>query len=163
MSTSLINSLLLVSVTFLYAGYNLFIKMSGNHVPDTATTTVVATICLQIAALFVSLLFLICLFIQGGHSFRVGAAAYQWAFVAGICIGLAEVGYFYLFSDLHGSGPMDANVAIPVIVSGTIALAMVFSFFALKEQFSTKQLIGCFLFVCGIVLFFIDARSAASG
>jgi len=157
-----INVLLLIGVTFLYAGYNLFIKMSGSQLPETATTTIVATICLQIAALLVSLFFLICLVIQGGHSFHISTAAYQWAVVAGICIGMAEVGYFYLFSDLQGSGPMAANVAIPVIVSGTIALAMVFSFLVLKEQFSAKQLIGCLFIVCGMVLFFIDARSVVS-
>ena len=158
MSTNLISILLLAGVTFLYAGYNLFIKMSGSQVPDTATTTVVATICLQIAALLVSLVFLMCLFIKGGHSFRLSTGTYQWAVVAGVCIGMAEVAYFYLFAGLHGSSPMAASIAVPVIVSGTIAVAMVFSYFVLKEPVGLTQLAGCFLIVCGIVLFFVDAR-----
>lgn len=161
MSTNLVSVLLLVGVTFLYSGYNLFIKLSGSQVPEAATTTVLATICLQVAALLVSLVFLICLLIKGGQSFQLGTGAYQWAIVAGVCIGMAEVGYFYLFADIQGSSPMAANIAIPVIVSGTIAVAMVFSFFVLKEQVSTNQLIGSFLIVCGIVLFFIDTRSVA--
>ena len=49
---------LLAAVTLLYAGYNLLIKLSGAHVPASATTTVLATLCLQIAALSTSLLFL---------------------------------------------------------------------------------------------------------
>jgi len=156
LSSNFINILLLAGVTFLYAGYNLFVKMSGSHVPETATTTVLATICLQVAALLVSLVFLICLVVKGGQSFQLSTSAYQWAIVAGVCIGMAEVGYFYLFADLQSSKPMAANVAIPVIVSGTIAITMVFSFFVLKEQAGIKQLAGCFLIVCGIVLFFID-------
>ena len=163
MSTNLISILLLIGVTFLYSGYNLFIKMSGSEVPEAATTTVLATICLQLAALLVSLVFFVCLLIKGDQSFALSASAYQWAIVAGVCIGMAEVGYFYLFTDLHGSSPMAANMAIPVIVSGTIAVAMVFSFFVLKEQVGKNQLIGSFLMVCGIVLFFVDARSVASG
>ncbi len=43
--------LLLVTVTTLYAGYNLLIKVSVSHVPAAATSTIVATICLQVAAL----------------------------------------------------------------------------------------------------------------
>ena len=34
--------LLLITVTVLYAGYNLFIKASGAHVPEMATTTIAA-------------------------------------------------------------------------------------------------------------------------
>ena len=43
--------LLLISVTVLYSGYNLLIKVSASHVPEAATTTIQATICLQLAAL----------------------------------------------------------------------------------------------------------------
>jgi hypothetical protein len=38
--------LLLVTVTALYAGYNLPIKVSASHVPVAATSTIVAMICL---------------------------------------------------------------------------------------------------------------------
>ena len=58
---------------------------------------------------------------------------------------------------------MAAGVAIPVIVGGTIAVAMVFSFFVLREQLGVSQLIGSLLIVCGIVLLFINAKPAISG
>ena len=163
MSINLVSMVLLVSVTFLYSGYNLFIKMSGSQVPEAATTTVLATICLQVAALVVSLVFLICLIVKGGQTFRLNTGAYQWATVAGVCIGMAEIGYFYLFAGLQGSSPMAAGVAIPVIVGGTIAVAMVFSFFVLREQLGVSQLIGSLLIVCGIVFLFINAKPAISG
>jgi len=155
MNTSSFSIGLLVVITVLYAGYNLFVKVSASHVPLSATSTVLATIALQITALVVSLLFLGVLLIQGGHSFQLNGGAYAWAVVAGLCIGMAEIGYFYLFGGLNGTTPMSASVAIPVIVSGTVVLALVFSVVALKEQIGWNQLLGSFVIVCGIFLFFI--------
>ena len=57
---------LLVFTTAMYADYNLFIKAAGTQVPPVATTTIAATICLQIAALSTSLLFLGLLAAKGG-------------------------------------------------------------------------------------------------
>ncbi len=145
---------LLILVTVLYAGYNLLVKVSGNHVLSTATTTVMAAICLQLAALLVSLIFLGLLIVKGGHSFQLGGATYVWAGLAGLCIGLAEIGYFYLFGNLAGSKSMDASTAIPVIVSGTIMIAMLFSVLILNEKIGWHQILGCLLIVCGIIVSF---------
>ena len=48
---------LLLAITVLYAGYNLLVKVSSSHVPASATSTVLATICLQLAALAASVVF----------------------------------------------------------------------------------------------------------
>ena len=45
---------LLLAVTVLYAGYNLLVKVSSSHVPAVATTPILATIALQVAAIAVS-------------------------------------------------------------------------------------------------------------
>ncbi len=74
--------LLLVTVTTLYAGYNLFIKVSAAHVPATATSTIAATICLQIAALMTSILFLSIALIRGGQVLQLTWGAYAWAAAA---------------------------------------------------------------------------------
>jgi len=58
--------ILLVSVTLLYAGYNLFVKVSSGHVAEKVTSTVLATTCLQYTALLVSTLFAIHLPRKGG-------------------------------------------------------------------------------------------------
>ena len=63
--------LLLLLVTVFYASYNLLVKMSGAAVPPTATTTIVATICLQIAALATSLAFAAALVVKGGEVFTL--------------------------------------------------------------------------------------------
>jgi hypothetical protein len=47
--------------------------------------------------------------------------------LAGLCIGGAEIGYLYLFGGIGISKPMPANIAIPVIVSGTTAVPLTFS------------------------------------
>ena len=46
--------LLLLAITVIYAGYNRLVKVSSNYVPEPATSTVLATICLQRAALAAS-------------------------------------------------------------------------------------------------------------
>ena len=148
-------AMLLTIVTFLYAGYNIFVKFSGGHVPASATTTVLATVCLQLAALLVSLTFLGVLAVRGGHEFSLSAAAYSWAIVAGICIGAAEIGYFYLFGGIGGSEPMRASLAIPAIVSGTIVISLLLSVLVLRETFDRMQLFGSALIVLGIVVLFL--------
>lgn len=145
---------LLILVTVFYAGYNLLVKVSGNQVPVTATTTIMATICLQLAALGVSLVFLGMLALKGGHSFQLGGATYFWAVLAGLSIGLAEIGYFYLFGNHAGHEPMAASKAIPVIVSGTIMIALLFSVMILNEKIGWSQIFGSLLIVIGIVVSF---------
>ncbi len=85
--------LLLVTVTALYAGYNLLIKVSVSHVPVTATSTIVATIFLQLAALTTSVVFLSVIMIRGGQVLQLSWAAYLWAAAAGLCIGGAKWWY----------------------------------------------------------------------
>ena len=153
--------ILLAGVTVFYAGYNLFIKLSGGHVPAEATTTILATICLQLAALSTSALFFSVLTFRGGHVFTLSMGSYFWAAVAGVCIGGAEIGYLYLFGGVGLSKPMAASVAIPTIVSGTIVIALLFSYFVLKETIAWNQMMGSFLIVFGIILFFVKAQASA--
>ena len=146
--------LLLTAITALYAGYNLLVKVSSNHVPESATTTVLATICLQLAALAASGTFALVLLARGGQVLKLSTTAYVWAAVAGLCIGLAEIGYFYLFFGVGGTGPVAANVAVPVIVTGTVVLTMLLSFFALRESLGAMQIAGTVVVVIGIAMIF---------
>ena len=148
--------LLLLAITLLYAGYNLFVKVSSGHVPAAVTSTVLATICLQLAALAVSGAFALLLLARGGQVLALSPAASAWAVAAGLCIGLAEIGYFYLFRGVGGGGPVAAGVAVPVIVTGTVVLTMLFSYFALQEPLGALQLAGTALVVLGVVLIFAD-------
>ncbi len=154
--------ILLTAVTLLYAGYNLFVKLSGEHVPLDATTTIFATVCIQLAALTTSGLFWLYLMTRGDQVFALSSGSYFWAIVAGICIGGAEIGYLYLFGGVGLSKPMAASVAIPTIVSGTIVIAMLFSFLVLNEAISFTQILGACFIVGGIILMFIKGSGAAT-
>lgn len=145
---------LLVAVTIFYAGYNLLIKVSGIHVPAAATTTILATICLQVAALLASTLFLGFLALQGGQVFSLSPRAYLWAALAGLCAGSAEITYFYLLSGVGFARPMAASIVIPTVVSGTILIALLFSAFVLGEKIAWTQILGGLLIGLGIVTVF---------
>lgn len=152
--------LLLFAITVLYAGYNLLVKVSSNYIPASATSTVLATICLQIAALAASGTFALLLLARGGHVLKLSAAAYAWAAGAGLCIGLAEIGYFYLFRGVGGGGPAAASVAVPVIVTGTVVLTMLLSAFALRESLGAMQVAGTVVVVIGIAMIFSGGLSS---
>jgi drug/metabolite transporter (DMT)-like permease len=151
---------LLVAITSLYAGYNLLVKVSGIYVPPAATTTILATICLQLTALLASGLFLGFLALRGEQVFSLSPRSYLWAALAGLCIGTAEIGYFYLFGGVGLARPMAAGVAIPTIVSGTVVITLFFSAFILGEKITWNQILGGFLIVLGIATaFFGNAAS----
>ena len=152
--------ILLTTITVLYAGYNLLIKVSSNYVPVSATSTILATICLQVFALAASSMFALLLVARGGHDLKLSATAYFWAAGAGLCIGLAEIGYFYLFRGVGGTGPVAANVAVPAIVAGTIVLTMLLSAFALKESIGLMQVAGIFVVFIGISMIFAGGFSS---
>ena len=153
--------ILLLGVTSLYAGYNLLVKVSSGHVPAVATTPIFATIALQTAALAVSAVFAAGLVLRGGHVLAVSPAALAWAVAAGLCIGAAEIGYFYLFRGVGGAPPMAANVVIPIVVSGAIVLTLLVSWLVFREPFTWVRVVGAALVVVGVVILFVGPARAA--
>ena len=150
---------LLCLITVLYAGYNLFIKVSGGHVPEDASTTLLATVCVQVFALLSSSIFFVFLSVQGGHSFRLSQPVYLYAAAAGLCIGAAEIGYFYLFGGVGGIKPMAANVAIPAIVTGTIVITVIVAHVLFHEHLTPWQIGGAVLVAGGIAMLFLGGRA----
>ncbi len=148
---------LIAVITALYACYNLFVKVSSDFVPVNATTTILATICLQVAALFASICFLTFLVARGGQVLALSTRAYLWAAGAGLCIGVAEICYFYLFRGGEGREAAAANVAIPIIVSGTIAITLIVSYFLLREPLTPVQLGGTLMVIGGMALIALGA------
>ncbi|MBC6439103.1 MAG: EamA family transporter [Rhodospirillales bacterium] len=151
---------LLTLVTLTYAGYNLFVKASGSHMPAEATTTILATLCLQAGAVTTATAFLVYLNLQGGHTFKLSQPAYIYAVAAGVCIGAAEVCYFYIFGGVGGIKPLPANIVIPTVVTGTIVITLIVSFFIFKERLTMMQMIGTAMIVGGIVVMFAEYRGS---
>lgn len=151
----MLSIILLAATTVLYAGYNLLVKQSADVAGSVASTTITATIALQIAALSTSIIFAIFLKVQGGHSMTLSMPTYLWAIGAGICIGIAEILYFYLFSGISGLPAMSASVVIPTVVAGTVVLALVASTVLFGERLNLYQLFGGLMITGGIVLLYI--------
>ena len=145
------NLLLLVIVTVSYAGYNLFIKLSSSQNINN-TNSIAATLSLQVFALVVTSIFSVYLFSKGERIFVLPSKAYLYAIFAGISIGFAEIGYFYLFNAANPNGPLNANTAIPVILGGTILITMIFSFYIFRESFNYQKILGTLFIIIGIYL-----------
>lgn len=157
----MIAPLLLLTVTLLYAGYNLLIKVAGTHVPEQATSTILGVICLQLAALTTSVTFAgSLLLLKEGQHLQLSTGAYLWAAAAGLCIGGAEIAYFYLFAGIGAAKPMAASLAIPTIVSGTIVITLLVAWFLLREPLNWNQWLGSGCIVLGIVLLFVNRNAA---
>lgn len=154
---------ILILATILYAGYNLLIKVSGDHVPSTASTTIAVTFVLQFAALCTSAVFASILVMRGTDVLGLTPRAYLWAVCAGICIGGAEIAYLYLFGGIGISGEkLPANVVIPFVVSGTILITLIVSVVMFQEAFGWPQMVGSFLIVLGMVFLFADTWNSAA-
>ena len=147
------NSYLLITVTLAYAGYNLFIKLAGAQNINN-NNGIAATLCLQIFALIVTSVFSIYLSSLGENIFVLPSKTYLYAVFGGISIGIAEIGYFYLFNASNTDGALNANTAIPIILGGTILVTMIFSFYVLKESFNYHKIIGTIFIIIGIYLIF---------
>ena len=147
------NSYLLITVTLAYAGYNLFIKLAGAQNINN-NNGIAATLCLQIFALIVTSVFSIYLSSLGENIFVLPSKTYLYAVFGGISIGIAEIGYFYLFNASNTDGALNANTAIPIILGGTILVTMIFSFYILKESFNYHKTIGTIFIIIGIYLIF---------
>ncbi len=155
MSASLV---LLILITLLYAGYNFLIKISTNHVPNETASTILATIALQVAALAISCLFAVGLITRGVTSLQLPASAYVWAVLAGLCIGAAEIAYFYLFRGFAGASPFPANVAIPFIVSGTVVITVLIAWLTLQEPLSWQKGVGMLFVIMGVATIYLDSK-----
>ena len=146
--------ILLVSVTLLYAGYNLFVKVSSGHVTEKVTSTVLAITCLQYTALLVSTLFAIHLPRKGGQVLALGPPAYGWAAAADLCIGAAEIGYFYLFGNFSAGKSIPASIVIPSVVFSTVIVALLASRFLFNEALSIVQIGSVVITITGIVMIY---------
>lgn len=90
----------------------------------------------------------------GENIFVLPSKTYLYAVFGGISIGIAEIGYFYLFNASNTDGALNANTAIPIILGGTILVTMIFSFYILKESFNYHKIIGTIFIIIGIYLIF---------
>ncbi len=139
-------------ITLCYSGYNLLIKVSMSHAESTITSPILAAICLQFSALVVSVAYLLTMVKDSVSISDFPLGAYAWAVGAGICIGIAEILYFYLFRGFEGEAPIQASTAIPVVVGGTILITVLVSALLFRESISYSQWFGATMAFAGMVV-----------
>lgn len=149
------HALLILFATLCYAGYNIFIKVSGDHVPNEASSTILATVAVQCAALFASICFLGYQLVNGVPVNGLSHKTYLWAVLAGISIGIAEIIYIYLFSGLTGPHqPVQAGTVIMLVVGGTILITALVSVAIFGDPLGRVQISGVLFMLLGLVLMF---------
>jgi drug/metabolite transporter (DMT)-like permease len=151
--------ILLLLITLCYAAYHLLVKVSSNYGGAFDAAPILATLSLQATALVVSLAYFFYLISQD-VSVTLPGKAYIWAIGAGLCIGLAEIMYFYLFRGVAGEKPMAASTAIPFIVGGTIVVTVLVSMLVFRETLNPGQWIGVSLALIGMVILGLNTISA---
>jgi len=149
--------ILLILITLCYSAYNLLVKISSSHIGSVSTPPIVATIFLQSSALTISVVYFLYLTRQE-TSLALPAKAYVWAIAGGICIGIAEILYFYLFRGFSDDSPVAASSAIPFIVGGTIVIAVAVSHFVFREALNNGQWIGIALAFLGMMVLAFNSR-----
>ena len=151
------NSLiLLLLITLCYAGYNLLVKLAGEQAGG--VSPILATVALQVAALSVSCIYLAWLLRQG-QALVLPDRAFQFAILAGVCIGLAEIMYFYLFRGFAGEQALPASLAIPIVVGGTIVISVLAAVLAFGERPNSMQWLGIALAGCGLLVLALGSRT----
>ena len=123
--------------------------------PESATTTISATICLQLGALFTSLVFYCVLHGQWWSRVFLVKQSLSMGCRSRVLYRPGGIGYLYLFGGIGVAKPMPASIAIPVIVSSTIVISLLASVFLFKETVGWVQFLGAGLIIAGIAVLFI--------
>lgn len=131
---------ILVILTAVFFGlYNFFIKVSAGQIQQ-----ILGAVILQAVALLLGGIVLVYLKWKGVPLHTSGQGII-YAILAGICVGMAEITSFYVFSK-----GVNASIGIPVIVGGTVLVGALLGIVFLKETVSWVQLTGIMLILSGV-------------
>lgn len=128
---------------FSYGFYNFFIKISSGNIHQ-----VVGAVILQATAALFGILILVYLKLAN-KELLISQKGILFAVLAGICIGIAEISYFVVFSK-----GIDASVAIPIVMGGTVLIGSVLGIIFLKEALSLWHVLASVLIIAGIAVMY---------
>jgi len=132
--------LLALFAGLLFAGYQFSIKLSADHIQELFGAVILQAVALilGIGAFF--------LFREVETSMEFTNQGIQFAVLAGIFVGLAEIVSFYVFST-----NISPSVGITLIVGVNILTGILLDYFWLKSDLSSIQIVGIFLVLIGVV------------
>jgi uncharacterized membrane protein len=135
----LIGSILL---TIIFGFFNIFNKIAAGKVSDSLGALLVES-----TAVLCILLFFIYLNLSGKKSVETTSQGIIFSILAGICVGIGSVLYFFIF---RSKGEL--SIAGPIVWGGTLLVMAIAGILLLKEPFSIQKLLGIALSLIGLFL-----------
>ena len=133
---------LLVLAALMFGLYNIFIKLSADHIQ-----AVLGAVVLQFVAAFLGLVLLLSMKASGSIAVHATPKGITLAVLAGLAIGLVEILTFIIY----GRG-VDVAVGNPLIIGGSLLVTTGVGALLLREVLSPVQLIAIALITLGVGL-----------
>lgn len=133
--------ILVAIAAFMFGMYNVFIKLSANHIE-----AVLGAVVLQFVAAFLGLALLIYMKLTGAEIFSTPKGI-SLAVGAGIAIGLVEILTFFIY----GKG-LAVAVGNPLIIGGSLVVTTGAGILFMREDISGLQLFSIILIASGVAL-----------
>lgn len=140
---------LLAVAALLFGLYNVFIKLSSEHIHP-----VLGAVILQFVAALIGAALLIYLH-RGGAELNVTSRGVWLAVLAGLSIGLVEILTFLIFA--RG---VPVAVGNPLIIGGSLLVTTGIGVIALREMLTPLQLTAVLLITVGVGLLALSASRA---
>jgi uncharacterized membrane protein len=135
----LIGSILLAII---FGFFNLFNKIAAGKISDSLGALLVES-----TAVFCILLLFLYLSLTGKKSADTTNQGVIFSILAGVCVGIGSVLYFFIF---RSKGEL--SIAGPVVWGGSLLVMAVAGILLLKEPFSIQKLLGIALSLIGLFL-----------
>lgn len=132
--------------------YNVFIKLSSNHIH-----AVFGAVVLQFVAAFMGLAVLLWLYKSSAAEISITGRGLAWSALAGVAIGLVEILSFVIY----GRG-LAVAVGNPLIVGGSLVVTTGVGLVLLREHFNAIQFAAIALIMLGIALLVWQAAQAGN-
>lgn len=142
---------LLFLAAIMFGLYNVFIKLSSDHIQP-----VLGAVVLQFVAAFIGSGLLVYLH-RTGTTLNVSARGVWLAVAAGIAIGLVEILTFMVFA--RG---VPVAVGNPLIIGGSLIVTTGIGLVGLREILNPLQLLAVFLIIAGVGLLALGAARGVS-
>lgn len=133
---------LLAVAAVMFGLYNVFIKVSADHIH-----AVLGAVVLQFIAAFVGLGLLIFLQVRHGGTLLATPRGLALAALAGVAIGLVEILTFVIY----GRG-IPVAVGNPLIIGGSLLVTTTIGIFLLRELINPLQIAAILLIALGVLL-----------
>jgi uncharacterized membrane protein len=131
-----------ILLAIIFGFFNIFNKIAAGKVSDSLGALLVES-----TAVLCILLFFIYLNLSGKKSVETTSQGIIFSILAGICVGIGSVLYFFIF---RSKGEL--SIAGPIVWGGTLLVMAIAGILLLREPFSIQKLLGIALSLIGLFL-----------